>query len=66
MCLLEFFRGEGCVCVCVCESLCQTLEGKFGILIRFGGSCHTEGQGGRGHEFGVGRGGGGGVVETKR
>lgn len=62
MCLLEFFRGEGCVCVFV--SLCQTLEGKFGTLIRFGGSCHTEGPGGRGHEFGIGK--GGGVVETKR
>jgi len=43
--------------VCVCVSLCQTLEGKFGTLIRFGGSCHTEGQGGRGHEFGIARGG---------
>lgn len=44
----------------MCVSLCQTLEGKFGTLIRFGGSCrHTEGQGGRGHEFGIGRGGGG-------
>ena len=56
----NFLEGRG-----VCVSLCQTLEGKFGTLIRFGGSCHTEGQGGRGHEFGIGR-GRGWVVETKR
>lgn len=53
----NFLEGR-CVCVCVCVSLCQTLEGKFGTLIIFGGSCHTEGPGGRGHEFGIGRGGG--------
>lgn len=51
----NFLEGWG---VTVCVTLCQTLGGKFGILIRFGGSCHTEGQGGRGHEFGIGMGGG--------